>query len=364
VSVLVIACPCALGLATPTAIMVGTGAAARAGILIKDAEALERAHHVGTVVFDKTGTLTEGRPVVTDLRAADGDTGSLLRIAASAQQGSEHPLGRAVIERARTDGVELDEVRDFTSLPGRGLQAMVGARALRVGNRRLMREVGVDTSTLEEEAKVLEEQGRTVMWAAEIEPARLLGLLAVGDAVKAGARDAVGALDARGVRSVMLTGDNPRSAGAVAREVGIETVVAEVLPEHKAAEVERLREGGAVVAMVGDGINDAPALATADLGLAMGTGTDVAMHTAGVTLMRGDPRLVADAIGISHATYRKIRQNLFWAFFYNVVGIPLAALGLLSPVVAGGAMALSSVSVVSNSLLLRRWRPRAAGGER
>ena len=364
VSVLVIACPCALGLATPTAIMVGTGAAARAGILIKDAEALERAYRIDTVVFDKTGTLTEGRPAVTDLLATEGDTASLLQLVASAQQGSEHPLGRAVLEGAQAAGVDLDGLQDFVSLPGMGLSATVGTHKLRVGNRRLMKEAGVETSALEEEARSLEEKGRTVMWAAEVEPSRLLGLIAVGDTVKARAREAVKALEAGGVKSVMLTGDNPASARAVAREAGIEEIVAEVLPEQKAEEVERLRKGGAVVAMVGDGINDAPALAAADLGLAMGTGTDVAMHTAGVTLMRGDPRLVADAIGISRATYSKIRQNLFWAFIYNVVGIPLAAFGWLNPVVAGGAMALSSVSVVSNSLLLRRWRPRADGGAR
>jgi Cu+-exporting ATPase len=359
VSVLVIACPCALGLATPTAIMVGTGVAARQGILIKDAEAMELAHKINTVVFDKTGTLTEGRPSLTRMVAPATEENNLLRLAASAQQGSEHPLARAVLAAARDRGLDLADLRGFESLTGRGIRAEVDGRSMRIGNRRLMHEGGIDTTSLESEAREMEEQGQTVMWVAETAPdQRLLGLLAVGDAIKPAAVAAVKRLRAEGIETVMLTGDNQRSATAVAAQLGIDRVVAEVLPEDKAEQVERLRSEGRVVAMVGDGVNDAPALAAADVGMAMGTGTDVAKQTAGVTLMRGEPELVAGAISASRAMVRKIRQNLFWAFFYNVVAIPLAAVGLLSPVIAGAAMAFSSVSVVSNSLLLKRWRPQ------
>ena len=354
VTVLVIACPCALGLATPTAIMVGTGTAARHGILIKDAEALELAHRIDTVVFDKTGTLTEGQPTVRDVIAVEGSETDLLRLAASAQQGSEHPLGRAVLAQARE--LELLPVSDFTALPGRGLRADVGERRLIIGNRRLMADGGIDTSVQENHAGDLERSGNTVVWIGE-EGAGLLGLIALGDAVKATAGAAVRRLAEAGIETVMLSGDNRRTADTVAQPLAIERVIAEVLPEDKAAEIAALRRDGHVVAMVGDGVNDAPALAAADVGIAMGTGTDVAMHTAGITLMRGAPELVADAISASRATYNKIRQNLFWAFIYNLIAIPLAVSGQLSPVVAGAAMALSSVSVVSNSLLLRRWRP-------
>ena len=370
VSVLVIACPCALGLATPTAIMVGTGVAAKAGILIKDVEALERAHAVDTVVVDKTGTLTEGRPTVTDVvptssERLDGGT-MLLSAAASAEQGSEHPLAHAVLEHARDRQVPICQLNAFTNQPGRGIVARIGAteHSIYVGNRRLMADAHIDTAPLEAQAIELESQARTTMWVAEIQPqTRLLGLLAVGDRLKTSAPRAIARLRGAGLASVMLTGDNPRSAAAVASQLGIDRVVAEVLPADKAAEVDRLRRAGHTVAMVGDGVNDAPALAAADVGMAMGTGTDVAMHTAGITLMRGDPDLIADALDVSRATYRKIRQNLFWAFFYNVVAIPLAAGGWLSPVIAGAAMAMSSVSVVSNSLLLRRWRPRAGSSD-
>ncbi len=356
VTVLVIACPCALGLATPTAIMAGTGSAARFGILIKDAEALERAHRIDTVVLDKTGTITEGKPSVREVYAVDGDTDSLIRLAASAQQGSEHPLAHAVLEYAPNDS--LKPLKTFKSHPGRGLEADLGDLALIIGNRRLMTEYDVAYEPLEAKCEEFEEAGATVMWIAETSPeTRLLGLIAVGDAVKPGAAEAVKQLKTTGIEAVMLSGDNARSAAKVAADVGIDRVIAEVLPEDKAREVETLMEEGRTVAMVGDGINDAPALAAADVGIAMGTGTDVAMHTAGITLMRGDPALIAASIRISDATYNKIRQNLFWAFIYNVIGIPLAAAGLLSPVIAGAAMAMSSVSVVSNSLLLKRWRP-------
>ncbi len=355
VAVLVVACPCSLGLATPTALAVGTGAAARAGILIRDVEALERAHRLDTVVLDKTGTVTEGRPEVTEIVAHGVPEAELLSLAAAAQTGSEHPLARAVLVRAQ--GITLPRLDEFRSHPGRGLTARVAGRRLAIGNRALLAEYDVPPA-LEAEARRLEEQGRTVMWvaAAEPEPA-LLGLIAVMDKVKPSAAAAVRRLQAAGIETVLLTGDNARTAQAVASQLGLSRVLAEVLPAGKATEVERLQKQGRRVAMVGDGVNDAPALAQADVGIAMGTGADVAMHAAGITLMRGDPLLIADAIAISRATWRKIRQNLFWAFFYNVIAIPLAGLGLLNPMIAGAAMAFSSVTVVSNSLLLRRWQP-------
>ena len=357
VSVLVIACPCALGLATPTALMVGTGAAARAGILIRDAEALERAHGVDTVVLDKTGTLTEGRPAVTEILPAGMPADALLRLAAAAQTGSEHPLARAIL--ARADGLQRGLLTEFQSHTGLGLTAQVDGRRIAIGNRRLMATHGVELA-LETAAAALETQGRTVMWIAALDPPALLGAIAVADPVKPHAAEAVRRLRAAGVEPILLTGDNARTAQAVAAALGIRDVHAEVLPADKAAHVERLQRAGHRVAMVGDGVNDAPALAQADVGIAMGTGADVAMQAAGITLMRGEPLLIADAIGISRATWRKIRQNLFWAFVYNVVGIPLAGFGLLSPMLAGAAMAFSSVSVVSNALLLRRWRPAGA----
>jgi Cu+-exporting ATPase len=359
VSVLVIACPCALGLATPTAIMVGTGVAARHGILIKDAEALERAHHLDRVMFDKTGTLTQGRPTVRKIETLGMDEATLLQLVGSAQQGSEHPLARAVLAEATAREVELSEVDSFTSLPGKGIRARVAGKQLVIGNRRLMSELKLDTSQLEALAQAQEHSGATVMWVATGgEDALLLGAIAVGDAIKPGAKEALQNLRDMGIATVMVTGDNRRTAESVARELAIDEVIAEVLPEEKSKVVAQQRERGAVVGMVGDGVNDAPALASADIGFAMGTGTDVAMHTAGVTLMRGDPRMVAEAISVSSATYRKIKQNLFWAFFYNVIALPLAAFGFLSPVIAGAAMAMSSVSVVTNSLLLGRWRPK------
>ncbi|HLN22632.1 MAG TPA: heavy metal translocating P-type ATPase [Patescibacteria group bacterium] len=355
VSVLVIACPCALGLATPTAIMVGTGVAARHGILIKDAEALELAHRVTAILFDKTGTLTEGRPEVSDVVAADGDRFRLLELAASVQQGSEHPLARAILTAARLDGITPRPLGSFRALPGLGLLATVEGRSILVGSRRLMRQSGVDVSLLEERAADAEAVGRTVMWVGEGD--RPLGFIAVSDRVKDSAAPAIAKLKSLGVKSIMLTGDNRRAARVVADAVGVDAMHAEVMPEDKAAEVQRLRAAGDIVAMVGDGVNDAPALAAADIGIAMGTGTDIAMHTAGITLMRGDPSLLPGALSISRATYDKIRQNLFWAFVYNVIAIPAAAAGMLSPALAGAAMAFSSVSVVSNSLLLRRWKP-------
>lgn len=358
VAVLVIACPCALGLATPAAIMAGTGVAARHGILIKDAEALEVAHAVNAVAFDKTGTLTSGKPQIIHLHALEGDEASLLRLAGALQRGSEHPLARAVLERCEADGVAVPDVQKSQALSGRGIAGTLDGRQLALGNRRMLDEFGLQPGELLDTAQRWEAEGRTLSWLVESAPQpRVLGLFAFGDSLKEGAAAAIAALDARHIRSHLITGDNRGSARVVAEALHIDDVHAEVLPADKASTVAELRKGGAVVAMVGDGINDAPALAAADVGIAMGGGTDVAMHAAGITLMRGDPRLVPAALEIARRTYRKIQQNLFWAFIYNLVGIPLAAFGFLSPVVAGAAMALSSVSVVSNALLLRSWKP-------
>ncbi|EIK52818.1 heavy metal translocating P-type ATPase [Stutzerimonas stutzeri TS44] len=358
VAVLVIACPCALGLATPAAIMAGTGVAARHGILIKDAEALEVAHAVTAVAFDKTGTLTSGKPQIIHLQALEGDETALLRQAGALQRGSEHPLAHAVLERCAALGIAVPDVQQSQSLTGRGIAGSLDERQLALGNRRILDDHGLPPGELAAAAEAWEAQGRTLSWLVETAPQpRVLGLFAFGDSLKDGAAEAIAALNARHIRSHLITGDNRGSARVVAEALQIDDVHAEVLPADKAATVAELKRGGAVVAMVGDGINDAPALAAADVGIAMGGGTDVAMHAAGITLMRGDPRLVPAALEISRRTYRKIQQNLFWAFIYNLVGIPLAALGFLSPVVAGAAMALSSVSVVSNALLLKRWKP-------
>lgn len=359
VAVLVIACPCALGLATPAAIMAGTGVAARHGILIKDAEALEVAHAVTSVAFDKTGTLTSGKPRIVHLHAVDGDEASLLRLAGALQRGSEHPLARAVLDDCAERQLVVPEVQNSQALSGRGIAGALEGRQLALGNHRLLVESGLQPGDLAQRAADWEAEGRTLSWLIETAPsARVIGLFAFGDTLKDGAAEAVAALHERSIRTHLISGDNRGSANAVAQRLGIDDVHAEVLPADKAAEVGRLKEDGGVVAMVGDGINDAPALAAADVGIAMGGGTDVAMHAAGITLMRGDPRLVPAALEISRRTYVKIRQNLFWAFIYNLIGIPLAALGFLSPVVAGAAMALSSVSVVSNALLLKTWKPK------
>nr|WP_294557272.1 heavy metal translocating P-type ATPase [uncultured Rhodopila sp.] len=347
VSVLVIACPCALGLATPTAIMVGTGMAARRGILIRDAEALERACAVQTVAFDKTGTLTLGKPslarIVPPRALAD---------AAALQAGSEHPLAEAV--RIAAKAIEKPRAEHFRAMPGLGVAATVGDRHLILGNARLMADNGIDLAPLAADAAAMTGAGHTVSYLAETAPQRrAAAVLGFSDTIKPGAREAIGQLHRMGLRTVMLTGDSEGAARTVARQIGIDEVHAGILPQGKAEAVAALRP----VAMVGDGVNDAPALAAADVGIAMGGGTDVAMETAGITLMRGDLSLVADAIEVSRRTVRKIRQGLFWAFAYNALGIPLAALGYLSPMAAGAAMALSSVSVVCNALLLRSWRP-------
>ena len=358
VAVLVIACPCALGLATPTAIMAGTGVAARHGILIKDAEALERAHEVSAVVFDKTGTLTSGTPQIAHFSALDGDEAHLLQAAGALQRGSEHPLAKAVLDACAARDLKVPDVTDSQSLTGRGIAGTLEGRRLALGNRRLLEETGLAPGSLAASASAWETEGRTLSWLIEQSPQpQVLGLFAFGDTLKPGAQSAIAQLNARHISSHLLTGDNRGSAKVVAEALGISDVHAEVLPADKAATVTELKKTG-VVAMVGDGINDAPALAAADIGIAMGGGTDVAMHAAGITLMRGDPRLVPAALEISRKTYAKIRQNLFWAFIYNVIGIPLAAFGFLNPVLAGAAMAFSSVSVVSNALLLKFWKPR------
>jgi Cu+-exporting ATPase len=383
VTVLVIACPCALGLATPAAIMAGTGVAAKYGILIKDAQALELAHKVDVVVFDKTGTLTVGQPRLTAFQAvAGGDEVTLLTAAASLQSGSEHPLARAVVVAASERGLAIHPPVNVRAVPGRGTEGEVRATdaseaaqpSYLIGSLRWMDELGVDWRALAAPAATLQGSGATVSllarrWAAtaaQAERIDILALLAFADEPKPGAQAAVAALRARSIKTVMISGDNQGAARAMARRLGFRPqegeVRAEVLPGDKAAQVLALKRGGHTVAMVGDGVNDAPALTAADVGMAManagGGGSDVAMHAAGITLMRGDPGLVAAALDISDRTVAKIRQNLFWAFAYNVAGIPLAALGFLNPVVAGAAMAMSSVSVMSNALLLKRWKPR------
>jgi Cu+-exporting ATPase len=378
VSVLVIACPCALGLATPAAIMAGTGAAARQGILVKDAQVLEAAKRIDAVAFDKTGTLTEGKPQLLSLEPFDTSsdassdtstdaahvTDALLQQAASLQAASEHPLARAVVQAASARGIALLAARDVQALPGKGLSGVVGHEALCIVSHRDMLALSIDhEAALQAQAAAWFAQGLTVSWLARQDAAtvRPLALMAFGDALKAHAATAVAELKQCGVRTLLISGDNPAAARAAAAQLGIDEVHAQVLPADKAALITSLRQQGLHVAMVGDGINDAPALAAADVSMAMaadGGGTDVAMHTAGITLMRGDPRLVPAALQIAERTARKIDQNLFWAFIYNVVGIGVAATGLLNPVVAGAAMAMSSVSVMSNALLLSRWRPQ------
>ena len=383
VAVLVIACPCALGLATPAAIMAGTGVAAQHGILIKDAQALELAHRVDTVAFDKTGTLTLGQPQLTAWVPAPGvDEALALADLASVQSGSEHPLARAVVQAAQARALPCPAAQQVRAVPGRGTEGEVQGRRYSVGSLRWMQELGVVLGPLAAQAKQLQQQGATLSALAQWQPASshptsptpaqdagrwvLQGLLAFADAPKPGAAQALAQLRARGLRCVMVSGDHRAAAEAMALRLGLQPqageVLADVLPGDKALAVRQLQQGAQpgqrhTVAMVGDGVNDAPALAAADVGMAMGNGTDVAMHAAGITLMRGEPQLVAAALDISRRTVRKIRQNLFWAFIYNVAGIPLAALGYLNPMVAGAAMALSSVSVMANALLLKRWQP-------
>jgi len=366
VAVLVIACPCAMGLAVPTAVMVATGKGAELGVLIKGGEALQRAGSLDTVVLDKTGTVTEGRPTVTDVVSYDPDRtdAELLALAGAVERRSEHPLAAAIVASANGTGLTLGAAESFQSYPGRGVTGVVGGIAVAAGNPRLMGEWAVDTSAASADVERLASETKTIVLVAV--DGRLAGLIAIADPIKAGSRDAVNALRRMGLDVVLLTGDSDVVAKSVARAIGVERVVAGVLPEGKVAEIRRLQEERRVVAMVGDGVNDAPALAQSDLGIAIGSGTDVAIEASDVTLVRGDLRGVAQAVALSRRTMRTMKQNLFWAFAYNVVGIPVAAgllypiVGiLLSPILASAAMALSSVSVLSNSLRLRRFDPRA-----
>jgi Cu+-exporting ATPase len=361
IAVLVIACPCSLGLATPTAIMVGTGKGAQNGILIKSAEALEQAYRVQTIVFDKTGTLTRGKPSVTDVIAVDGlARDEVLRLAASVEKGSEHPLGAAIVEAVDGQG-KLSGIEDFEAISGQGVRARVEGKEILLGNRLLMQENGIPVQSFEAKISELENSGKTAMLMA-VEK-RLTGIIAVADTIKEHAAEAVSQLQSMGIQTVMITGDNQRTAQAIAQKAGIQKVLAEVLPQDKASEVKKLQESGQITAMVGDGINDAPALAQADIGIALGSGTDVAVETGDIVLVKDDLRDVVEAIKLSRYTIRKIRQNLFWAFIYNAIGIPIAAgilypfFGIqLNPIIAAAAMGSSSVSVVTNSLLMNRYR--------
>lgn len=366
ISVLVIACPCALGLATPTAIMVGTGKGAENGILFKGGEALETAHKINTIVFDKTGTLTQGKPAVTDILPFGAlDAEGLLQLAASAEKASEHPLGQAIVLSAQARGLELTPAVDFLSVTGQGIEAMIGGQTVLAGNLKLMEAKGIALGKAEAEADRLAGEGKTPMFIAA--DGQIAGIVAVADVVKASSREAIEHLHQMGIEVVMITGDNRKTADAIARQVGIDRVLAEVMPQDKANEVKKLQQNGRKVAMVGDGINDAPALAQADVGIAIGSGTDVAMESADIVLMRSDLRDVPTALRLSRQTIRNIKQNLFWAFGYNVIGIPVAAgvlhlFGgpLLNPILAAAAMSLSSVSVLTNALRLKRFK--ATGG--
>ena len=355
VAVLVIACPCALGLATPTAIIVGSGAGARAGVLIKNAEALELAGHIDTLVVDKTGTLTQGKPAVTDCEVFGSSTENvLLGVAAALEAGSEHPLARAVLEHAQSRGISPVPVSDFTAVPGKGVQGLLEGKVALLGSPQFIAAEGV---TLRDSTVArLQDQGKTVIAVAHDGIA--LGLIAITDPLRPTSAEAVAALQALGIEIIMLTGDNRRTAEHIAKQAGIHRFEADLLPRDKARIVNSLQQQGRRVGMIGDGINDAPALAAAQVSFAIGAGSDIALHAADVTLMRSDLLSAVDAVRLSRDTFRKIKQNLFFAFFYNVLGIPLAAAGLLNPVIAGAAMAMSSVSVVSNSLLLKRWRPQ------
>lgn len=352
-AVLVIACPCALGLATPTSIMVGTGRGAENGVLYKDGEHLERAHKTDTIVLDKTGTITKGEPELTDVITVAGwERAEFLRLTASIEKGSEHPLGQAIVKAAQDEGVSFDEVQQFEAIPGYGLKAELNGKEVLIGTRKLLRESNIEFNMLENQMASLEEDGKTAMLVSVA--GLTAGIIAVADQVKDSSKEAVEQLKKMGYTVIMLTGDNERTARAIAKQVNIDYVFSEVLPNKKADKIKELKDSGKKVIMVGDGINDAPALALADIGMAIGTGTDVAMEASDITLMRGDLRSIPEAIKLSRATMRNIKQNLFWAFVYNSIGLPVAAAGLLAPWIAGAAMAFSSVSVVSNSLRLKR----------
>jgi Cu+-exporting ATPase len=369
VAVMIIACPCALGLATPTSIMVGTGKGAENGVLIRSGEALETAHTLNAVVLDKTGTITKGEPSVTDIVEANGvKAKEILQLAASAERGSEHPLGEAILRRARADGVSLQDSTDFNAIPGHGIEAAIGGHKILMGNIKLMKERTIPLNGMEGKAEALSREGKTPMFVAV--DGRAAGIIAVADTLKQDSKAAIDALHQLGLEVVMLTGDNKRTADAIAKQIGVDRVLAEVLPEVKAHEVKKLQAEGKRVGMVGDGINDAPALAQADVGIAIGTGTDIAMESADITLISGDLKGVVTAIALSKATIRNVKQNLFWAFAYNTILIPVAAgvlfpfFGiLLSPIFAAAAMGLSSVTVVSNALRLRRFKPPAITAE-
>jgi Cu+-exporting ATPase len=355
IAVLIIACPCALGIATPAALMVGVGKGAEAGILIRGGEVLERARSLTTVVFDKTGTLTRGEPNVTDIASFAGmSEAEVLRIAAAVEVGSEHPLGEAVVRAAKHRNLELSKVDDFEAIPGHGIKGRIEGRAVLLGNRRLFAREGIEAKAVEETMARLEQEGKTAMLVGA--GGKLAGVIAVADTLKPEAKEAIAALQGEGIEVVMLSGDNHRTAEAIGRELGIERVIAEVLPADKAKVIQDLQRQRKVVAMVGDGVNDAPALAAADIGIAIGSGSDVAKETGGIILVRDDVREVGTSIRLSRATLRKIKQNLFWAFIYNTIGIPVAALGFLNPIIAAAAMALSSLSVIINSALLKRQR--------
>lgn len=356
VSVLVIACPCALGLATPTAIMVGTGKGAENGILIKGGEYLEMTYKVNAVVLDKTGTITKGQPEVTDIISLGKiESSEILKMAAIAEKSSEHPLGSAIYEKGKNEYGTIPDPEWFNAIPGKGIIAVVDQKEIYIGTRKLMTERKIDPGTTENAIIKLEDEGKTAMLMAVNN--KIEAIIAVADTLKESSEEAIKELQDMGILVYMITGDNQRTAKAIAKQVGIENVLSEVLPENKAEEVEKLKKQGKIVAMVGDGINDAPALATADIGMAIGTGTDVAIEAAYITLMRGDLITIPAAIRLSRKTMGKIKQNLFWAFIYNIIGIPFAAMGLLNPMIAGGAMAFSSVSVVTNSLSLKRFKP-------
>jgi Cu+-exporting ATPase len=355
IAVLIISCPCALGVATPAALMVGVGKGADAGILIRGAEILERARNLTTVVFDKTGTLTRGEPNVTNVVAFAGhEEQEVLRIAAGVEAGSEHPLGEAIVRAAKHRSLSLTKVESFEAVAGHGIRARVGGTAVLLGNRRHLSSEGIDPTPAEDAMVRLESEGKTAMLVAT--NGALAGVIAVADTLKPEAKDAIAELAAEGIESVMLTGDNRRTAEAIARELNIKRVIAEVLPSDKARVIKELQKNGQAVAMVGDGVNDAPALATADVGIAIGSGSDVAKETGGIILLRDDVRDVVLAIQLARATMRKIKQNLFWAFVYNSIGVPIAALGFLNPIIAAAAMALSSLSVIANSALLKTMR--------
>ena len=359
IAVLVIACPCALGLATPTAIMVGTGVAARYGILIRDAEALERARLVNAVIFDKTGTLTRGKPALTRVEPLNGhSTDDVLRVALALQQQAEHPLARALCDYAAEQGIQAAPADNLQVLAGRGAQGLVDGQNAWLGSARLLEEQQLDLTPWQQQAAELQADGASLSWLAQGD--QVLALLSFADSLKDNARATIDQLQAQHIESLLISGDSQSAAEHIGRQLGLDQVRGSVLPADKVSEVQRLQQQGKVVAMIGDGINDAPALSSADVGMAMSTGTDVAMHSAGITLMRGDPALVPMALALSRRTGDKIRQNLFWAFVYNCLGIPLAAFGLLNPMIAGAMMAASSVCVVSNALLLKRWQPEDA----